>query len=147
MAVIPLQTDLVDAPAIRKEIQQFQTALAKIPGAYFGDTDNCPLRHSFGGGMYMREIFIPKGHLVVGKIHKHTHPNFLLKGKVLVITEGEGKQQLDAPLALMSQPGTKRVVLALEDTWWVTVHKTESTDLAEIENEVIAKDYDELERS
>jgi hypothetical protein len=37
-------------------------------------------------------------------------------------------------------------VYAHEDTVWVTVHLTNSTDLAEIEEEIIAKDFAELER-
>ena len=71
-----------------------------------GDSDNCPLTHKFAPGVYVREIFIPAGMCVVGKIHKHAHPNFLLKGKVIVITEQGGRELLEAPLSMISPAGT-----------------------------------------
>ena len=47
----------------------------------------------------------------------------------------------------MSEVGLKRVVRALEDTIWTTVHLTEFTseeELSKIEAEVIAPTYDDL---
>jgi hypothetical protein len=130
----------------REKILMFQEELAKLPGAFFGDSDQCPLTHKFASGIYVREIFIPKGTCIVGKIHKHDHPNFLMKGEVLVITEQEGKQHLKAPLSMISKAGTKRIVLALEDTVWITVHATDETDLEKIEEIVIAKSYEEFKK-
>lgn len=110
----------------------------------------CPLKHVFAPGgtckhVYAREIFIPAGMVVVGKIHKHAHLNMLMKGRVSVFTE-KGREDFVGPLTMVSQAGTKRAVYAHEDTVWVTVHLTQSTDLAEIEEEIIAKDFEELER-
>ncbi len=108
-----------------------------------GDSEVMPLKHSFADGIYVREIFIPKGMLIVGKIHKHTHPNFLLQGEVIVVTESGGKERLKAPLSLISAAGTKRVVLSLTDTVWVTVHENPENlrDIAQLEERIIAKDY------
>lgn len=130
----------------REKLMVFQEELAKQPGAFFGDNDSCPLTHKFAPGVYVREIFIPKGTCVVGKIHKHEHPNFLMSGDVLVVTEGEGRQHLKAPLSMISKAGTKRIVFALEDTVWITVHATEETDLKKIEDFVIAKSYEDYEQ-
>ena len=104
----------------------------------------CPLIHAFAPGAYGRQIFIPKETLVVGKIHKHAHLNFLMKGKVLVATE-EGPKTYEAPLMMVSKAGTKRVVYTYEDTIWATVHLTNETDLEKIEEEIIAKDYEEFD--
>jgi quercetin dioxygenase-like cupin family protein len=101
------------------------------------------LKHNFAEGVYVREIFIPKGSLIVGKIHKHSHPNFLMKGEVSVLTE-EGPKRLKAPLSMISPAGTKRVVYAHEDTVWITVHVTKKTNLKKIEKDIIAKTYAEL---
>jgi len=128
----------------RKTIQEFEKVLSSHPDCFHGDTVNCPLKHSFAPGVYVREIFIPKDTIVVGKIHKHEHPNFLMSGKVEVFTEGEGLRILEAPLSMISKAGTKRVVRAIEDTVWITVHATEETNLEKIEEHVIAKSYDEL---
>jgi hypothetical protein len=105
----------------------------------------CPLKHVFAPGAYAREIFIPKHTLVVGKIHKHSHLNMLMKGKVSVLTE-EGPKILEAPMTMVSPAGTKRVVFTHEDTVWTTVHLTNETDVEKIETEIIAKDYDELDQ-
>lgn len=108
-----------------------------------------PLKHYFTDGAYARELTMPKGAMVVGKIHKHAHLNFITKGKVAVVTEF-GKEVYTAPYTFISQPGTKRVVYILEDTVWTTVHVTTETDLEKIEDYVIAKsfeEYDEFVRS
>lgn len=133
-------------PKKRKQIQDIQKRISVHKKAFHGDSENCPLKHHFSDGFYIREIFIPKGTVVVGKIHKHAHPNFLMKGKVRVITEYDGNTELEAPLFMISQAGTKRVVLALEDTIWITVHNNlrNTRDLNELENEIIAKDYNEI---
>jgi len=132
---------------IRKKIVSFEESMKSIPGAMYGDTDHCPLKHSYADGIYVREIFIPKGTLIVGKIHKYVHPNFLMKGEVSVVTESKGVERLKAPLSMISEAGTKRVVYAHEDTIWITVHKTDETDPDKIEDEIIAKTFDELPES
>lgn len=105
---------------------------------------DCPLTHTFASGSYARTIYIPKDTLVVGKIHRHDHLNMLMAGRVVVATE-EGPRKIEAPQVLVSKAGTKRVVYTYTDTIWTTVHLTEKTDLEEIEDEIIAKDYSEFD--
>lgn len=109
-------------------------------------SESCPLKHVFAPGCYLREITMPKGMLVIGKIHKHAHGNVLSKGRCKVITE-QGIKELIAPCTFVSEPSTKRLVYVIEDTIWTTMHVTDKTDLAEIEQEIIAKDYSEVEIS
>ena len=106
----------------------------------------CPVQHHFAPGAYGREMTLPAGLVVVGKIHKHAHINVISKGRVQVFTEQEGVLELAAPCTFVSSPGTKRVVHVLEETVWTTVHVTDKTDLAEIEREVIATDFMEVEQ-
>ena len=101
----------------------------------------CPVQHHFAPGAYGREMTIPAGLVVVGKIHKHAHINVISKGRVQVFTEQDGVLELAAPCTFVSSPGTKRVIHVLEETVWTTVHVTYKTDLAEIEREVIATDF------
>lgn len=139
----PQQTAIEKRDVFRKQIFELESVMSKIPGATFGDSPEMPLKHSFAEGVYVREIFIPKGHILTGKIHKHSHPNFLMKGEVIVVTEERGREHLKAPLSMISAPGTKRAVIALDDTVWITVHVTDETDLEKIEDYVIAKTYDD----
>ena len=115
--------------------------------------EDCTLKHYFtpkdekyGCSTYAREIFLPKGSFVIGKIHRHQHLNFISKGKVKVFTEF-GEKYFEAPCTFISEVGLTRAVYAEEDTLWTTVHLTEfekESDLDKIENEVISPSYDEM---
>lgn len=109
----------------------------------FDVQEGMPLKHLFAPGAYGRQITVPKDHWVIGKIHKHAHLNFLMKGRVAVLTE-DGLMVMEAPFSFVSRVGAKRLVLALEECVWATVHLTDKTDLAEIEDEVIAKTFDDV---
>jgi len=112
--------------------------------------DECTLTHYFtpisedyGCAVYGREIFLPKGTAIIGKIHRHQHLNIISKGKVSVMTE-HGKKYMTAPCTFISETGLKRAVYAEEDTIWTTIHLTNTPGedhLQEIEDEVIAPDY------
>lgn len=111
-------------------IQAFEKELIKLPQCEF------ETRHHFADGIYSRELVIPEGCVLTGKIHKTEHMNFLIKGEITVWTE-EGMKRLKAPAILVSKPGTKRVGYAHEETIWVTVHGTHETDLEKLEAELI----------
>lgn len=128
----------------RMQVQRMVQAIQALPKEQQMESGDCPVKHHFAPGQYAREIFLPAGSLVVGKIHKHAHVNIISKGRVEVYTEGEGLLTLAAPLTFISTTGSQRVVRVLEDTVWTTVHSTNKTDLSEIEQEVIAKDYTEV---
>jgi hypothetical protein len=106
----------------------------------------CPLQHVFAPGAYARTMHIPAGTVIVGKIHKHAHLNILSQGTVCVMTETEGDRQLTGPLTMVSPPGTKRAVYAVTDAVWTTIHLTNSTDLEQIEDEVIAPTFEAYEQ-
>jgi hypothetical protein len=95
-------------------------------------------RHFFAPGMYLRELVVPKGMLMVGKIHKHAHFLLALSGRAEVISEF-GRTVVEAGHISISPAGVKRIVLALEDTQFVTVHvnPTDTEDLEVIEKEHI----------
>lgn len=132
----------------RDKIAEFERLLGSLPGAVHGDSQEFPLNHLFGGGIYCREIFLPAGSVCVGKIHKTTHPNFIMKGKCIVTTNfSDDPVEITAPMYFFSEAGVKKVVCAIEDTTWVTVHITDETDLEIIEEQVIAKDYSELDET
>ena len=100
-----------------------------------------PLKHSFAPGVYAREMEIPAGTLLIGKIHKHRHHNFLMKGSIIVLTETNGVELLQAPLMIVSEEGTQRIGYAVTDTVWTTIHenKDNSEDLDVIENRTVVK--------
>ena len=104
-----------------------------------------PLKHSFADGCYIREIFNPKGELLVTKIHKVSHPFFLLQGDMTILME-DGIKRIKAPHYGITPAGTKRIIYCHEDCIFVTVHATKLKDIKAIEEEVIAKDFDEFDK-
>ena len=97
-----------------------------------------PVKHHFSQGVYARELFIPKGTLLTGKIHKYAQLNILSQGELSVLTE-DGIVRVRAPFTVVSPPGTKRIAFAHEDSVWTTIHGTNETDLDKIEAHCIAE--------
>jgi hypothetical protein len=95
-----------------------------------------PVEHFFSDGLYARQLLIPKGVVLTGKAHKRDHLNFLLKGKIAVMAD-KGVQVLDAPAIIPSFAGVKRAGYAIEESIWVTVHATDTTELVELEEELV----------
>jgi len=127
----------------KEKIIGIQEKMETIPGVMHGDC--FPLKHQFGDGLYVREIFMPKGALIVSKIHKYAHPYFVMQGKCSVLTD-DGILQIQAPFYDITKAGTKRVLYIHEDCVWITTHSnpTNTHDLKEIENEIIAKDFKDV---
>lgn len=136
----------IENKEIRSKILDFESALSQVEGAVFGDA--FPLKHTFPPGIYAREITIPPNTLLTGKIHRHKHLNFLLKGEVEVFTEFGGSEKLIAPCSIVSEAGTKRVLHTKTECVWTTIHHNPDnlTDIAKLEEKIIAKSYDEYEQ-
>lgn len=124
----------------REKIQRLQQSMLAIESRQPDPT------HFFAPGMYLRELTVPQGMLMVGKIHKHEHFLLVLKGKAEVISEF-GRTIVEAGHISISPAGVKRIVLAIEDTQFVTVHvnKNDSQDLTVIEADHI--DFENLNLS
>lgn len=139
--VVAQKTTNKNPLVVRKNIQLLEKRMREVPGAMVGDC--CPLNHSFAHGLYIRQIIMPAMMLFVTKIHKHSHAAFIMAGDVSVMEES-GPRRIVAPDHFITMPGTKRIVFTHEDTVWVTVHATDKMDLQEIEEEIIAKSFEEI---
>ena len=112
-------------------------------------TDNAelidvPVVHHFAPGVYMRQMDAKAGTLVVSKMHRTEHFIMFLTGSCSVMTEN-GIEHIKAPCVLRTMPGTQRVGYFHEDTSCITIHHTQSTDLEEIEKQVIVPE-EEIEQ-
>lgn len=101
--------------------------------------------HHFAPGIYMREIFIPKGTTLTGKIHKTEHLNILSQGVLRVATE-DGIKELEASTVIKSNPGIKRVGFALKDAVWITVHPnvTNEQDVPKLEAALVVDTFEQF---
>ena len=99
--------------------------------------------HNFADGQYIREIFNPKDEIIVTKVHVKNHPFFLLEGKMSIIT-ADGFETIEAPYYGVTKAGTRRIIMAHEDCRFVTVHRTDSLCVSDIEKEVVVDSFDEI---
>lgn len=121
-------------------IQAFEQQLMQMPNQMQPEN-----YHHFSDGVYLRELVMPAGTLLVGKLHKTRHFLVITRGRIHCKTEA-GMVDLVAGDIIETQPGTKRVLLAYEDSVMVTVHVTNKTDLAEIEKDVIEPETPAIEQ-
>ena len=105
-----------------------------------------PIVEEYGCGTYARELFMKKGMVITGRIHKHSHINVISQGRVAVMTEF-GKKVYEAPCTFVSEVGLKRAVYIEEDTVWTTIHLTKhigEENLDEMMKEATADSYAEI---
>ena len=135
----------------RKKILDFQTVLiSEVDGVDIvthQDSKLFPLKHTFADGIYVRQMNMKKGSVVVGAIHKHLHVWFLLTGNISVATE-ETVEDYIAPCYVVATPGTKRVIHANEDSIFVNVHKnpTNTKDMSLVEDKLYSFTIDEFNK-
>src|SRR6266850_4178476 len=99
--------------------------------------------HYIAQGLYAREITIPKGTLLTGKIHLFEHINIISKGDISVLTEA-GVKRIKAPATIISKPGIKRVGYAHEETVWTTIHACSETDPEKAEKLLVVDTFEEF---
>lgn len=122
---------------IREKIALIEAELKKHPQI------ELPLQHYFSNGVYAREMSVPKGILLTGKIHRFENMSIISQGEVTVISI-DGVKHYKAPATFVSSPGVKRLIYAHENTVWTTVHATKETDIKKLETDLVADSYEEI---
>jgi len=103
-----------------------------------------PITHTFADGMYARTAFIKKGTAMTGAIHLQETLQIMVSGRVSVATDREDARELSGFNIMVSPPGTKRAGVALEDTIWVTIIRTDETNPEAIVAKLTTNDYAHL---
>lgn len=119
--------------ALRQKIDSAEAVMLEMPQV------EIPLRHVFADGLYGREILIPAGTMLTGKIHRKADLNFVLYGEIDVLTEC-GMKRVVGPCWFAGKAGAKQVGYAHTDTLWITVHATTNHDLETLEDEILVPD-------
>lgn len=103
------------------------------------------VEHKFAPGVYTRWLYIPKGTVLTGRIHKHEHFNVVLAGTIEVMTES-GYRKVHAGEMFKSPAGVKRAGYAHADTIWTTIHPnpTDERDPAKLEEMLTVASFEEL---
>jgi hypothetical protein len=96
--------------------------------------------HSFGPGVYIREVTLKKGSFCIGQYQRYEHQNIVIKGAVRMLHEDGSTSIVKGPTMFVGKPGQK-VGYALEDTVWLNVYATEERDVDVLEAMFIDKSY------
>ena len=122
--------------AARGLIQRLEDVLRFAPeGAAIHEDTLVPV-HRHAAGLYMRELTMPAGSVIVGKRHAQSHGVIITRGECVVVTE-RGQEVLKAPCTFVSPAGEKRALFVIEETTWITVHATQAKNMADIEADLI----------
>lgn len=118
-------------PTLEK-LRALEAAIAMLPPS--------PLRteHFFAKGVYVRQLWIPAGTFLTGKLHKTEHISICAMGEISVLTP-DGMKRVSAPYTIVCPAGTKRAAYAHTDTLWINVHPNpdDIQDVDAIETRVI----------
>lgn len=123
----------------QKKILHLEDAIRALPDQIEPETF-----HHFAPGIYAREMHIPAGTVLTGKIHKTEHLCIIAQGSLDVFNDGI-VTKIVAPYTFVSQPGTKRGAYVYEDVVWTTIHATDETDLDKLEAMLVVDTFEELE--
>lgn len=113
-----------DADRVR-ELEAFMATQPQIP------IETHQLTH---GQVSARAVLIPAGSLLTGAQTNFDNVCIVL-GDIEVTTDA-GPHRITGFAMLPANRGSKRVGLALADTWWITCHHTTLTNQREIEDEM-----------
>jgi hypothetical protein len=105
---------------------------------------DCQTKHYFGPSIYIREVTMPAGTVVIGKPHKNEHMCVMLQGRMVVVKDDGTKQELVAPLTFVGSAGRK-VAYILETTVFQNIMATDETDIEVLENMFIDNTQPALE--
>lgn len=138
-------TNVENLPVLdsREKLLAFESYLTSLPAEAKREFDTT---HDFCPGIYARSIFMPAGTLFTSKIHKTRHFFVVTQGSCTVVDSFGNRKLIAAPYLGVTEPGTKRVLLIHEDCIWTTFHRTDLTDVAEIEKQLIAESFDTFDQ-
>ena len=118
VALAKLTHNPTDKKAIRDQIRTISHTLEGYPDAV---PDNMELQHFYADGLYGRRWGCKRGVILTTRIHTVQHLSTLSRGKIAVAST-DGLRILEAGEMFVTEPGTQRVILVLEDAVFTTVH-------------------------
>lgn len=97
---------------------------------------DCQTKHYFGPSIYIREVTMPAGSVVIGKPHRKEHMCVMLQGRMIVMDAEGNQRELVAPMTFVGGPGRK-VAYILETTVFQNILATDETDIDVLENMLV----------
>lgn len=143
------ESDMENRLVVRSKIDKLEQALLRIIANGATDfkaiEDDGFLVHRFIEGVYARELLIPAGVAVIGKLHKYERICIISGGDCTFVTEF-GTRRVKAPFSEVFPPGTKTAVYAHTDVTWTAIHGVHERDLDALESKLIAPSHEAYQR-
>jgi hypothetical protein len=96
----------------------------------------CPVQHFFGPSIYIREVVMPAGTVVVGKYHKDDHLCNMIEGRMVVVGEDGEQREVAAPAVFMAKKGRKTAYI-IETVRFQNIFSTDETDVEKLEHMLV----------
>ena len=93
----------------------------------------CEEKHHFGPNIYIKEVTMPAGALIIGKHHRMEHLCNMVSGRMYILQDDGSKKELVAPMTFMAKPGRK-VAYIVETVVFQNIYSTSETDIEKLEN-------------
>lgn len=120
---------MMDGPAL--QVQAVEGIIKQYPQTEIAT------KHYFAGGVYEREIFVPKGTIITGKVHLTEHLAKLTNGTMTIFGDNENGEYV-GPKTFISEPGAKRAGYAHTNCYFSTFHYVgNETDIEELERALV----------
>ena len=102
----------------------------------------CEEKHHFGPNIYIKEVTMPAGALIIGKPHRMEHLCNMVSGRMMILQEDGSTKELVAPTTFMAKPGRK-IAYIIETVVFQNIYSTPETDIEKLENMCVdnSKDF------
>jgi len=128
----------VDASLIQKQMDVLCNTAKDLPLAH------CEEKHHFGPNIYIKEVTMPAGSLIIGKHHRMEHLCNMVSGHMIVLDADGNRSELIAPMTFMAKPGRK-IAYIIETVVFQNIYSTPETDIQKLEDMCVDNSKDLLE--
>ena len=128
MTDLAVKQDL-DIP-ISEKVEKLLAQVQQMPQV------DCQTKHYFGPSIYIREVTMPAGAVVIGKPHRKDHMCVMLQGRMIIVDAEGNQKELVAPMTFVGSAGRK-VAYILETTVFQNILATDETNIEVLENMLV----------
>jgi hypothetical protein len=132
---------MITQPTVKTDIKQSLDNLAvAVKGA---PQVECKESHHFGPNIYIKEVTLPAGSVIVGKYHRHEHLCNMVSGRMIVVDSEGNRTELVAPMTFMAKSGRK-IAYIIETVVFQNIFSTSETDIQKLEDMIVDNSKDML---
>jgi hypothetical protein len=96
----------------------------------------CQEESFFGPNIYVKQVTMPAGAVIIGKYHKIDHLCNMVSGRMILVDSNGDKKEIAAPATFIAPKGRK-VAYILETVVFQNIFSTDETDLEKLENMIV----------